>query len=80
MIIEVRVKLKQKFPRIEPSKIDNLFDDRKSFIAYLKSLPIDGEANREIITLLSHYFKVSKDKIVIKSGKKSALKLIEIKE
>ncbi|WP_421659160.1 DUF167 domain-containing protein [Leptothermofonsia sp. ETS-13] len=49
-----------------------------SLIAYLKSSPIDGKANEELIQLLAKSFGVSKSKIVIKSGLSSRIKLVEI--
>lgn len=49
-----------------------------SLIAYLKSPPIDGKANKELIQLLARSFGVSTSKIVIKSGLSSRMKLVEI--
>lgn len=44
----------------------------------IKSKPIKGKANREIIKKLAEHFVVSSSQIVIKSGHKSKVKLIEI--
>jgi uncharacterized protein (TIGR00251 family) len=44
----------------------------------LKSRPIKGEANKEIIKKLAKHFRVSSSKIQIKSGHKSKTKIIEI--
>lgn len=49
-----------------------------SLIVYLKSPPVDGKANQELIALLAERFKVSKSKITIKSGLSAKTKLIEI--
>jgi uncharacterized protein len=46
--------------------------------ASLKSPPVDGKANQELITLVSKTFKCSKGAISIKSGSSSRLKLIRI--
>lgn len=49
-----------------------------SLIVYLKSPPVDGKANEELIKLLAEKFQVSKSQITIKSGLSSRKKLIEI--
>jgi uncharacterized protein YggU (UPF0235/DUF167 family) len=46
--------------------------------AYLKSVPIDGRANEELLYLLSRYFKVRRSDIRIKSGRSAKKKLIQI--
>jgi uncharacterized protein (TIGR00251 family) len=42
----------------------------------VKSAPIDGLANRDLIVLLSKYVKVAKEKVEIISGHRSRLKKI----
>jgi len=49
-----------------------------SFTVHLKSPPVDGKANEELIKILAKRFDVSKSKIIIKSGLSSRQKLIEI--
>ena len=44
----------------------------------LKSKPMKGQANKEIIKKLAKHFGVSSLKVVIKSGHKSKTKIIEI--
>ncbi|MGD1805364.1 DUF167 domain-containing protein [Dapis sp. BLCC M126] len=44
----------------------------------LKSPPVDGKANQELIKLLAKKFNVKKSEITIKSGLSSKNKLIEI--
>ena len=44
----------------------------------IKSKPIKGEANKEIIKKIAKHFKVSTALIQIKSGHKSSEKIIEI--
>lgn len=48
-----------------------------SLKVYLKSPPVDGKANQELIVLLAKKFKVSKSAIGIKSGLSSRNKLVE---
>jgi uncharacterized protein (TIGR00251 family) len=42
----------------------------------VKSAPVDGLANKDLITVLSKHFRVPKDCIEIISGQKSRLKTI----
>jgi len=44
----------------------------------IKSKPIKGEANKEIIKKLAKHFKISASLIQIKSGHKSREKIIQI--
>lgn len=44
----------------------------------IKSKPVDGKANREIIKKLAKYFGIPSASIIIKSGHKSSKKTIEI--
>ncbi len=44
----------------------------------IKSKPIEGEANKEIIKKLAKYFKISASMVQIKSGHKSRQKIIQI--
>jgi uncharacterized protein (TIGR00251 family) len=49
-----------------------------SLTIHLKSPPVDGKANQELIVLLAKKFKVPKSAIAIKSGLSSKNKLVEI--
>jgi uncharacterized protein len=46
----------------------------------IKSKPIKGEANKEIIKKIAKHFKISTALVQIKSGYKSSEKIIEILE
>lgn len=46
--------------------------------AYLRSRPVDGRANKELVDLLAEYFDVTPSTITIKSGHTSHKKRIEI--
>ncbi|MBS9390619.1 MAG: DUF167 domain-containing protein [Dolichospermum sp. WA123] len=71
--MQKRVKVK---PNSKQQKIEELADS--SLIVYLKSPPVDGKANEELIKLLAKKFDVSKSSIRIKSGTTSRQKVIEI--
>lgn len=73
MKISVRVKTNSKESKVE--KIgENLF------LVYVKSLPVENRANKELIELISEYFGVKKSKVSIVSGEYSKNKIVEIKE
>ena len=68
-----KVKVK---PNSKQQKIEEQADG--SLIIHLKSPPVDGKANEELIKLLSEKFDVPKSYIRIKSGLSSRQKLVEI--
>ena len=70
-ILKVKVK-----PNSKQQSIEEETDG--SLKIYLKSLPIDGKANQELIKLLAKKFNVKKSEITIKSGLSSKNKLIEL--
>lgn len=69
----LRVKVK---PNAKKQGIQTAEDG--SLVISLKSPPIEGKANEELIRLLAKEFGVAKAKIQIKSGLSSRQKLIEI--
>ncbi|MGK7914337.1 MAG: DUF167 domain-containing protein [Prochloraceae cyanobacterium] len=71
MRIQVKVK-----PNSKQQKIEESADG--SFLVRLKSPPIDGKANKELLELIAKKFHISRSQITIKSGLSSKNKLIEI--
>jgi uncharacterized protein (TIGR00251 family) len=71
MKISVKVK-----PNAKQQNIEAIADG--SLKISLKSPPIDGKANLELISLLAKYFKVSKSQVMIKSGQNNQSKIVEI--
>lgn len=69
--ITVMVKTKVKNVKIEKVN-DQLYKVK------LSTVPRDGMANKQLITVLAEYFKISKSQIAIKSGKTSKTKLLVI--
>lgn len=63
-------------PNSKQQKIEELPDG--SLTVHLKSPPVDGKANEELIKLLAEKFKVPKSSIAIKAGVASRNKLVEI--
>ncbi len=68
---QVKVKPNSKKQRIEESADGSL-------TVHLKSPPVDGKANKELVELLANKFEVSKSQIRIKSGLSSKTKWVEI--
>lgn len=71
MKISVKVK-----PNAKQQKIEAIADG--SLKISLKSPPVDGKANLELIHLLAKHFQVSKSQVMIKSGQSNKLKIVEI--
>lgn len=71
MKIQVRVK-----PNARVSKLEQLEDG--TWLAQLKSPPVDGKANAELCALCARQFEVTKSQVQVKSGATGRLKLIEI--
>ncbi|HEY9851827.1 MAG TPA: DUF167 domain-containing protein [Leptolyngbyaceae cyanobacterium] len=63
-------------PNSKQQKIAEAADG--SLTVHLKSPPVDGKANQELIELLSKKFNVTKSQITIKSGVSSRNKIVEI--
>ena len=70
-VIQVKVR-----PRSHESVLESLEDG--SFIARLKSPPIDGKANTELVALIAKRFRVPKSAVTIKSGVGARIKLVSI--
>ncbi len=70
MICELKVEFNRDFVKVSSNRI----------IIGIKSKPIKGEANREIIKKLARHFGVSSMLVQIKSGQKSRQKIVEIRE
>ncbi len=71
MVVQIKVKPNSKKPRIEE-------DAGGGMTVYLKSPPVEGKANEELIARLAERFGVPKSRVRIKSGHGSRMKLVEI--
>lgn len=69
----IRVKVK---PNARVSEIEALPDG--TYFARLKSPPVDGKANKELVALVAGHFGRRKSQVAVKSGTASRLKLIQI--
>ena len=53
-------------------------DDTGRWLAQLKSPPVDGKANAELIALVARHFGCGKAAVSIKSGASARVKLVRI--
>jgi uncharacterized protein len=71
MIIEVKVK-----PNARVSQLHQ--EESGQWLAQIKSLPVDGKANAELIGLVAQHFACRKAAVSIKTGSTGRLKLVKI--
>jgi uncharacterized protein (TIGR00251 family) len=71
MLRRIKVKPSSRNPRIEEAPDGSL-------TVHLKSPPVEGRANDELIARLAAHYGVSKSRVRIKSGAASRNKLVEI--
>ena len=69
--IRVRVK-----PNARVSALDRAPDG--TWVARVKSPPVDGKANEELVMLVAEHFAVRKAQVAIKSGASARMKLVQI--
>ena len=70
-VIQVRVK-----PNSRLSALEETADG--TWLAQIKSPPVDGKANEELIALVAKQFGCRKSEVSIKSGAASRTKLVRI--
>jgi uncharacterized protein (TIGR00251 family) len=61
-------------PRSSKAGLDGLLGDAGT--VKIKSAPVDGKANKELVDTLSDVFGIPKSRVVFKSGETSKLKRI----
>lgn len=71
--ITLQIKVK---PRAQVSELCQMNDG--SWVARLKSPPVDGKANRELVTLVAEAFQCHKSAVSIKAGASGRIKLVTI--
>ena len=69
--IQVKVKPNARASRFE------LVDDG-TWLAQLKSPPVDGKANEELVALVASHFGCRKAQVTIRSGASGRMKLVRI--
>lgn len=71
MLIRVRVQTRSSQEKVEETGVDE-------YKVWVAAAPAEGKANEAVIEALADYFNVAPSLVKIKSGNKSAHKLIEI--
>ena len=72
-VVQIRVK-----PQSRVSALIQTEDGH--WLAQIKSLPVDGKANEELISLVAKQFGCAKSKVSIKSGAASRMKRVRIED
>ncbi|MGQ0835153.1 MAG: DUF167 domain-containing protein [Gammaproteobacteria bacterium] len=70
-IIQVKVK-----PSSRTRELEELSDG--TWLARVKSPPIDGRANEELVELIAEHFDLRKNQVSIKRGASGRVKLVQI--
>lgn len=73
MITVIQVKVR---PRARSSYLEQQEDG--SWLASLKSPPVEGKANAELVSLVAAHFKCAKSAVSIKVGNAARSKLVKI--
>ena len=71
--LQVKVK-----PNARASTLEQAADG--SWLAQLKSPPVDGKANEELIALVARHFGCHRAAVTIKSGASGRIKLVKIED
>jgi len=69
VILQIKVK-----PRARKTELVKLDDG--TWVASLKSPPVDGKANEELVGLVAEHFHCRKSAVTIKTGASARLKLV----
>ena len=63
-------------PKAKASKLEELSNG--TWLARIKSPPLDGKANKELVSLIAKYFQLPKVQITIISGASGRIKLVRV--
>lgn len=72
-VVTLEIKVK---PRARTSELSQAMDGK--WLAKLKSPPIDGKANEELIALVAERFQCRKAAVTIKAGATGRIKLVRV--
>jgi uncharacterized protein len=71
LILQVKVR-----PRAKVSELSQAADG--TWVAKLKSPPVDGKANEELVGLIAETFKCRRAAVTIKAGATGRIKLVRV--
>ncbi len=72
-VIQVKVK-----PDARVSALNEQPDG--TWLAQIKSPPVDGRANEELVALIAQHFDQRKSQVTVKSGASGRMKLVKIED
>ena len=72
-VIQIKVRPNSRASRLEQR------EDR-TWLAEIKSPPVDGKANEELLALVAKHFKCRKSDVSIKTGGTRRMKLVQIED
>lgn len=66
--------------KVKPNSRTSLLEEREdgTWLAYLKSPPVEGKANEELLALVAKHFGCRKSEVTIKAGASGRVKLVRI--
>lgn len=66
--------------KVKPNSRVSLLEQREDgmWLAQIKSPPVDGKANEELLALVAKHFKCRKSDVSIKTGGSGRIKLVRI--
>jgi len=71
----IRVKVK---PNARIARLEEAADG--TWLAYVKSPPVDGRANAELLAMVAAHFSRRKSQVTLKSGGSGRMKVVQIAE
>ncbi|HET6850996.1 MAG TPA: DUF167 domain-containing protein [Pyrinomonadaceae bacterium] len=66
--------------KVKPNSRASLLEQKEdgTWLAQIKSPPVDGKANEELLALVAKHFECRKSDVSIKSGGSGRVKLVQI--
>ena len=66
--------------KVKPNSLASVLEQKEdgTWVAEIKSPPVDGKANEELLTLVAKHFECRKSDVSIKSGASGRMKLVRI--
>jgi uncharacterized protein (TIGR00251 family) len=66
--------------KVKPNSRQSLLEQKEdgTWLAQIKSPPVDGKANEELVILVAKHFNCRKSDVTIKTGGAGRLKLVQI--
>ena len=66
--------------KVKPNSRTSLLEEQDdgTFLAQIKSPPVEGKANEELLALVAKHFRCRKSEVSIKAGASGRVKLVRI--